>query len=205
MSEKPSIEAQALESFIAKKKFEPEGRYPGTVDEAVRNQLEGQINALAERLLKNASSAPLKERVLGEFKAALPAFEIADSEERAHTLDYLVEIMDIYGIESSDGLLNTWFYGFDPSQSAADWTREARAAMSKPESEFAALLDQLTLTTAVTALTQALGEPTAAAGPTYMWISASDPNRAVAVSTKGDKTTLIWMNKGQFVYSRDLQ
>ncbi|ELJ8549638.1 DUF4844 domain-containing protein [Vibrio cholerae] len=33
------------------------------------------------------------------------------------SLSYMEEIMDIYGIESSGGRLNTWRYGFDPADS----------------------------------------------------------------------------------------
>lgn len=30
-------------------------------------------------------------------------------------LTYMEELMDIYGIESFDGRLNIWRYGFDPN------------------------------------------------------------------------------------------
>jgi len=205
VAEVPRSVNPSLEAFIAKKKFLPEGRYPGAPSEAVRNQLEGQLNALAKRLMKEAPSAPAKDRVLAEFKAVLPAFEFADTEERERVLDYLVEIMDIYGIESSDGLLNKWFYGFDPSKPVAESVKEARTAMNGSERAFAELLDQLTAESAVTVLTQALGAPAVGAGPTYMWLNSSNADRAVSVSARGDKTYLIWMNKGQFVYSRELQ
>jgi hypothetical protein len=109
VTEVPRSVTPSLEAFITKKKFLPEGRYLGPPSEAVRMQLEDQLNALAERLMKEAPAAPAKDRVLAEFKDVLPAFQFADTDERARVLDYLVEIMDIYGIESSDGLLNKWF------------------------------------------------------------------------------------------------
>jgi len=40
-----------------------------------------------------------------------------DSEEKDRALSYMEEIMDIYGIESSDGRLNKLRYGFDLNQS----------------------------------------------------------------------------------------
>jgi hypothetical protein len=77
--------------------------------------------------------------------------------------------------------------------------------MDSSERAFAELLDQLTAKSAVTVLTQALGTPAVGAGPTYMWTNSSNADRAVSVSARDDKTYLIWMNKGQFVYSRELQ
>ena len=50
---------------------------------------------------------------MSEFAAELERFTEPDTEERERFCGYLEEIMDIVGIESSDGLLNGWLYGFD--------------------------------------------------------------------------------------------
>jgi hypothetical protein len=54
--------------------------------------------------------------VLDEFSAALKNFDrAADTEDRERVCMNMEKIMDIVGLESSDGLLNNWLYGFDPS------------------------------------------------------------------------------------------
>jgi Domain of unknown function (DUF4844) len=70
---------------------------------------------LLDRLLVGLPQNPTKSYVLGEFKLTLTEFELADSEEQDRACMYIENIMDILGIESSDGLLSQWRYGFDPS------------------------------------------------------------------------------------------
>jgi hypothetical protein len=60
--------------------------------------------------------APRKSYVLSEFLEMLKAFEHEDTEEREQACTYCERVMNVLGIESSDGLLNTWLYGFDPEQ-----------------------------------------------------------------------------------------
>jgi hypothetical protein len=89
--------------------------YPGAFDEATRVSLQTRLNALLDRLIAGLPSSPSKEYVLREFQATLPLYEAEDSEDRDRFLTYLEQIMTIVGIESSDGLLNKWRYGFDPN------------------------------------------------------------------------------------------
>jgi hypothetical protein len=56
----------------------------------------------------------------------LDAFEPGDTEDRERLCGYLEEIMEIFGIESSDGLLNRWLYGFDPQEQSTQ--RATRAS-----------------------------------------------------------------------------
>ena len=103
-----------LQSLRARVKFDPQGLYQAPSD-AVRERSAAQIDALLDRLLVGLSQHPTKAFVLGEFKSTLTEFESADSEEQDRACTYLENIMDILGIESSDGLLSQWRYGFDPS------------------------------------------------------------------------------------------
>jgi hypothetical protein len=89
--------------------------YPGAFDEATRVSLQARLNALLDRLIAGLPSSPTEEYVLREFQSALPLFEPENSEDRDRFLAYLEEVMTIVGIESSDGLLNRWRYGFDPN------------------------------------------------------------------------------------------
>jgi hypothetical protein len=52
--------------------------------------------------------------VLSEFLQMLEAFEGHDTEEREKACAYCERVMDLLAIESSDSVLNTWLYGFDP-------------------------------------------------------------------------------------------
>ena len=54
--------------------------------------------------------------MLSEFLEMLTAFEHEDTEEKEQACTYCERVMEILGIDSSDGALNTWLYGFDPEK-----------------------------------------------------------------------------------------
>jgi hypothetical protein len=99
-------------------KFEADGLYSGYLDPTLRVQLESDINALLSRLVAELAAHPTKSFVLAEFAQTLDGVRATDTEDRERFCGYLEEIMDILDIESSDGLLNTWMYGFDPKSAA---------------------------------------------------------------------------------------
>jgi Domain of unknown function (DUF4844) len=109
---------QQLRQLRAEPKFHEHmpGFYPGAPNEEVRCRCERQLNALVDRLTVGLPAHATKQYVLEEFRTTLTAFETEDSEECDRLLGYLEQIMDITGIESSDGLLNEWRYGFDPTK-----------------------------------------------------------------------------------------
>jgi hypothetical protein len=120
MTSKLSIGAQSIEqlrAFRTEPKFQSDAKlfYPGAPNEVVRLRCEARLTALLDRLLMGIENTPTKEYVLGEVRTVLPQYEAEDSEERDRLLVYLERIMDITGIESSDGLLNEWRYGFNAS------------------------------------------------------------------------------------------
>lgn len=98
------------------KKFVAEDFYPGAPSEALRLDAENQVNLLIDRLITGLRTDASKRLVMFEFKHALERFSQTDTEERERFCAYLERIMDITGIESSDGLLNSWLYGFDPER-----------------------------------------------------------------------------------------
>ena len=102
-----------LHSLRTRVKFDPEGLYQAPTD-AVRRTSAAHIDALLDGLLAGLPQNPTKSFVLGEFKSMLTEFDLADSEEQDRALRYMENIMDVLGIEGSDGLLNQWRYGFDP-------------------------------------------------------------------------------------------
>ncbi len=107
---------QNLKNLQIEKKFVEEGLYPGTADEKTRMRCELGINALLESIIASIKQNPQKDFVINEFMKTLANFEEEDTEEREHVCEYLEQIMAILGIESSDGKLNNWLYGFDPNE-----------------------------------------------------------------------------------------
>ena len=103
-----------LRVFRLEPKFADGGIYQAP-SEAVRITAAAHLNELLDRLVAAIAAHPTKAFVLSEFRRTLTKFDSADSEERDQLLAYLERIMDIVGMESSDGLLNNWRYGFDPA------------------------------------------------------------------------------------------
>ena len=65
------------------------------------------INNLAESLIQTLPNAPHKKTVLDAFEDHLDDFFDYDTEEREQAGRYCEAIMDILGIESSDGVLDS--------------------------------------------------------------------------------------------------
>jgi len=97
-------------------KFNEEHLYPGAPNEEIRVNSERAVNAMLDRLKVGLAQSPRKSYALSEFLEMLKAFEHEDTEEREQACTYCERVMEILGIESSDGQLNTWLYGFDPEQ-----------------------------------------------------------------------------------------
>lgn len=104
-----------LEEMKNKKKFLPDEHsfYKGATSEKLRVELEEKVNILIKSLLEGIKKKPLKSYVLIMFKELLLQCDKFDTEDRERLCLYLEELMDIFEIESSDGLLNTFMYGFE--------------------------------------------------------------------------------------------
>lgn len=107
---------QSLAEFIAKEKFSDKETTIGLSDISMRPELIFKLNQAAkdfQRITRsnNASQADLLE-VLGEgldrFK---DVYLKLDTEDRELIGNYFEELMDIVGLESSDGQLNNFVYG----------------------------------------------------------------------------------------------
>ena len=108
---------QQLADLRAESKFHEAGMYSSAPTEEVRESAERAVNGMLDRLHSGLSRAPQKSYVIFEFLEMLKAFESEDTEEREQACSYCERVMEILGIESSDGALNTWLYGFDPERS----------------------------------------------------------------------------------------
>ena len=107
----------ALQNFKSQEKFVEDLRelYPGAPDEQTRILAEDIINTVVDELIIATDNNLSEKEFWGILKTAALQLETMDSEEMDQGLMYMEKLMDIYKIESSDGRLNEWRYGFDPS------------------------------------------------------------------------------------------
>jgi hypothetical protein len=105
------INTSALEELKAFRHAGKLDDLPGTDTVDERARLLKVLNDLADRLLAGVEEHPSKHWVLAEFQKALKLVEEEDTEGRDHFGMEMENIMDILGIESSDGLLAAYLGG----------------------------------------------------------------------------------------------
>lgn len=116
----PTGAAEKLENFIAKEKFNSETFYLGLANKKLQPLFTKQINEAAHDFQiisksKNPTNIKYQEKIgigLSKFSGF---YEDLDTEDRERICSYFEELMDIVELESSDGKLNWFMYGFDPS------------------------------------------------------------------------------------------
>lgn len=108
--------------FIRKEKFLEDNSlyYPGQADPTIRSSLTEKINLAAEDLRSVAKQAnPVKQDYLNMIRNGLQRFGnsefMFDTEDRERVCHYFEELMGLVELKSSEGLLNTFMYGFDPN------------------------------------------------------------------------------------------
>jgi hypothetical protein len=109
---------ESLEQLKLQKKFTGDSTlfYPGAPDESARVAAEEIINAALTKLIESPDNKLSEKEFWLILEVAARLLDVMDSEEMERGLTYMEEIMDIYKIESSDGRLNKWRYGFEPAQ-----------------------------------------------------------------------------------------
>lgn len=200
----PEGRLAALQQFIATKKFRAEGLYTGVLNEAARLRYETWVNELAQGLMALPPSEQNKAAVLGLFRPTMERFQVADSEDRDRFLAYLKELMDIFRIESSDGLLDKWRYGFDPREPLDGTNAKAISAMSPAERELLDQLSGLNSSNAEGQLRRLLGTPAADAPAMKIWLLAPDASSSITLSSTEGSLRLTWRAQNRFLYSRKL-
>ena len=110
---------EKLDKLLIEKKFTSDVKlsYPGAPSEEVRAICEQAMNIVIQALIDTPEAGITENEFWGLLEKASKLYKQFDSEEMDRSLSYMEEIMDIYGIESSGGRLNTWRYGFDPADS----------------------------------------------------------------------------------------
>jgi hypothetical protein len=84
---------------------------PGIDVTEERDRLQGNLDALVDRLLSGVEQNPTKRWVLAQFQHSLKAVQGEDTEGRDHFGMEVEMIMDILGIDGSDGLLTHYLGG----------------------------------------------------------------------------------------------
>ena len=107
--------------FIAKEKFVEENYYPGIADEKLRPIFTNKINESASDFKTIAESEnPTDKKYQEQIRIGLSRFADIylelDTEDRERVCTYFEELMDVVGLESSNGQLNNFMYGFDPNK-----------------------------------------------------------------------------------------
>lgn len=93
--------------------------YPGIADASMRPVLSAKINlAIGDFLQIVRSGNATEQAYLDSIRKGLSRFNKIDldTEDRERTAGYFMQMMDIVGLESSDGLLNRFVYDWDPSK-----------------------------------------------------------------------------------------
>ena len=119
----PNDAMDKFEKFKNKEKFVGDEKlhYPGIGDEKLKPILTKKINLVADYFEKVAQSKDATDKdYQNAIKKGLQNFsEIyieLDTENRERICGYFEELMDIVGLESSDGQLNNFMYGFEPNK-----------------------------------------------------------------------------------------
>jgi len=119
----PINDMNQFQNFKNKEKFLPDNTifYPGIGDEKLKPILTEKINLATDDFIKVAESKNSTDKdYQNAIKTGLNRFsEIylkLDTENRERICAYFEELMDIVGLESSNGQLNDFMYNFDPNQ-----------------------------------------------------------------------------------------
>lgn len=200
----PDDRREALDRFIAKKKFVKEPFYPVDLDEPDRLRYESWVNQLAHALRRLAPSRQTKPVVLDMFKPVMKKFDTAEVEDQDRFLLYLDELMEILGIESADGLLNQWRHGVDPKASMEARNAQALAAMTPDQRALLDRLQGMTAANAEATLRNVLGAPQSETEVLKVWTLPNDPTSSLGLSIRGHAVIFIWKLPNRHVYGRRL-
>lgn len=109
-------------SFKKKSKFNKDTSqfFPGLSNESLKPVVETLMNYAADDFYAVAVNNPTEEKYLQAIKTGLHRFDgiyiQLDTEDRERVCHCFEELMDIVYLESSNGQLNDWVYGFNPKK-----------------------------------------------------------------------------------------
>ena len=111
VDESLSIDASVVGELLAFRGRPKLLQLPGIDPTAERERLTNVLDDLVDTLLRGIEANPRKLWVMEQFQRFLLSVEQEDTEGREHFGLEVEEVMDILGIESSDGLLSFYLGG----------------------------------------------------------------------------------------------
>ena len=103
--------------FKSHPKFEKGFHYPETDNEALQKNITLKYDRIIDNFISAIEKNANKKELQQVIKNGLSLFEeekdLLDTEDREQICLYFENIMDIIKLESSEGALNEWMYGFD--------------------------------------------------------------------------------------------
>jgi hypothetical protein len=92
--------------------------YTGVQDAVLREDLNAKVASALEALAIGAEQGRDQASLLATFKQHLEDIDrdMLETEDAERVALVFERMLDVLGIESSEGVLNTWLYGFDPSE-----------------------------------------------------------------------------------------
>ena len=112
-----------FEEFKNKEKFIQDDKifYPGIGDPTLKPILTEKINLVTDDFRKlagkvNATDKEYQNAIKKGLDRFADIYINIDTEDRERICSYFEELMDIVGLENSDGHLNNFMYDFDPTQ-----------------------------------------------------------------------------------------
>jgi hypothetical protein len=112
----PNPAVEKLSTLLGWDKFRPDFTrvYPGCPDAELRKTLNAKLDDVIRRFIDAARQNATKEQYLDLLTRSILRFDRheLDSEECDRIGHWFERIMDCVGLESSEGALNTWRYGW---------------------------------------------------------------------------------------------
>lgn len=119
----PKNARNKFEEFEKKAKFIEDEKYfySGIGNPKLLSTLTNRINSACEDFktvsqTENPTDKAYQEKIKIGLERFSDLYQELDTEDRERICHYFEELMDIVGLESSDGLLNDFMYGFDPNK-----------------------------------------------------------------------------------------
>lgn len=106
-----TVDANVLEQLRDYRVTSKLTQLPGVDVTEERERLVKNLEGLVDRLLGGIEKNPTKRWVLEQFQPSLEAVESEDTEGRDHFGMEIEMIMEILGVDSSDGLLSYYLGG----------------------------------------------------------------------------------------------
>ena len=108
-------EIAALEQLAQRDNFQPSALYTGVRNPALRARLNSNIHDCVREAITAARKGATSDEIVALIKKSIwhvPRDDLETEDAEHYALGYEA-ILDALEIESSNGVLNNWMYGFD--------------------------------------------------------------------------------------------